>query len=158
MSQLCFCSNVLCKYDMIPIMWSASQQVHYFIGYWKSSILSNHVVGVIVFWVCEELPQDISLWVCCMAEGILFCHIGPRQASSCCQLGAGHGVVAAAWCRPNRVQNSTKVAISIWWDWVELVAGLSTFDSVLFFFLFSVCLFYGQKITISLYTKQGIFF
>ena len=30
-----------------------------------------------------------------MAEEILFCHIGPRQASSCCQLGApGRGVVA----------------------------------------------------------------
>jgi len=30
------------------------------------------------------------------------------------QLGApGHGVAAVEWCRSNRVQNSTKVAISI---------------------------------------------
>jgi len=125
-------------------MCSASQQVHDYIvseegcAIEKSSILSvDHVVGVIT---CRLLCMRTgTAWY--TASCVLYgwrnfvlpypSAIGVVMVAG--QLGApGHGVAAVEWCRSNRVQNSTKVAISIWWYWVELVAGPSTFDSSLF--------------------------
>jgi hypothetical protein len=72
-------------------MCSTSQQVHDFIVSEEGCMISYAIERVascllimwcvlslnIIFWVCEQLPQDVSLRGCCMAEEILFCHICP---------------------------------------------------------------------------------
>jgi len=72
---------------------------------------------------------------------------GSSWAWSCC---------GSVWCRSNRVQNSTKVAISIWWYWVELVAGPSTFDSSLP--LFCLPFLWIKLCHFSLYATRAFFF